>query len=451
MRITFCGGIGGVTGANYLLETSDKGQATRILVDCGLHQGGGFSEKQNWDPFLYNPKEISAVFVTHAHVDHTGLLPKLVREGFTGKVYSTPPTKDFANLLLLDSEHILLQESEWRKKPAIYNVRDLEELATYWEGIPYHQEIQVGPFKAVFYNAAHILGSSCVLIEAEGKRILFSGDLGNSPAPIIGKAETFEEVDYCVVESTYGDRLHKRSPDGIVEDVIEDTIKSGGTLMIPAFAMERTQKLLFEINELVENGRVHKIPVFLDSPLAIKMTAVYKKYQDHFDEETKNILKGDGLIFDFPGLRKTLNTEESKSINDVPPPKVIIAGSGMSQGGRILHHEKRYLPDPKSTILFVGYQSKNSLGKKIEEGMKIVKIHGEEVPVRCKIVVSDEYSAHADQGQLLEWLWPMRLNSKKVFVVQGDEGASGALKQKIVNDLAIHAEIPEIRKAYLLT
>jgi metallo-beta-lactamase family protein len=464
MKLTFHGGVGEVTGANYLLESPSAdsrrkgearsfgaaGQATKILVDCGLHQGGRFSEARNWDPFPYDPKEIAAVFITHAHIDHTGLLPKLVKEGFKGKVFSTPPTRDFANLLLLDSEHILFQEAEHHKKPPLYGVREIEELMARWEGVPYHQEIKVGPIKAAFYNAGHILGSSIVKAEVERKIIVFSGDLGNSPSPIIGSTEKFEEVDYCLVESTHGKSLHKEEPKGYVEDIIEDTIKAGGVLMIPAFAMERTQKLLYEINELVENGRVPQVPIFLDSPLAIKMTEVYKKYKDYFDAETVKLLMSGDALFEFPGLKKTLTVEESKSINEVNPPKIIIAGSGMSHGGRILHHEKRYLSDPKSTILFIGYQTKNSLGRKILEGEKMVKIHGEEVPVLCRVVSIENYSAHADQRQLLEWLHPMRLALKKVFVVQGEEEASVALAQKIINDLAVYAEIPEPGKAYNL-
>ena len=438
MKLTFYGGVKEVTGANYLLESGDM----KILVDCGLHQGSSFSEKQNWAPFPYNPKDIAAVFITHAHIDHTGRLPKLMKDGFRGKVYSTPPTMDFAKVMLLDSEHVLLEAAERFKKPPLYGVREVEELMTRWEGVPYHQEIKVGPFKITLYNAGHILGSAIILIEAEGKKIAFSGDLGNSPAPIIGASEQLEEADYCVMESTYGDRLHPPEQQGFIEDLIEETAEAGGVLMIPAFAMERTQKLLFEINELVENGRVPKVPIFLDSPLAIKITEVYKKHKDYFDEATKNLLRGDNMLFDFPGLKKTLTAEESKSINEAPPPKVIIAGSGMSQGGRILHHEKRYLSDPKSVILFVGYQAKGSLGRKILEGEKTVKIHGEQVPVLCRAVNVGGYSAHADQRQLLEWLLPLRLTLKKVFAVQGEEKESSALVQKIINDLAVHAEIP---------
>jgi metallo-beta-lactamase family protein len=448
MRLTFYGGVGEVTGANYLLESGD----TKILIDCGLHQSGHFSENHNWDPFQYNPREISAVFPTHAHIDHTGLLPKLVRNGFRGKVYSTPPTRDFANLLLVDSEHVLVDEAERLNLPPLYSLRDIEQLMEYWEAIPYHQPISVGPMRLTLYNAAHILGSSIIQIEAEGKKIVFSGDLGNSPAPIIGSYDKLEAADYCVMESTYGNRLHPPITAGIIEDIIEETAKVGGVLMIPAFAMERTQKLLFEINELVENGRIPRIPIFLDSPLAAKVTEVYKKYKEYFvlDEMTKKLLESDKMLFDFPGLKITVSVAESKSINEFKPPKIIIAGSGMSQGGRILHHEKRYLSDPNSTILFVGYQSEGSLGGKIQRGAKEVRIHGETVPVRCRIATIQGYSAHADQGQLLEWLSPMRLTLQKVFTVQGEEGASAELAQKIINDLAVHAEVPEKGKVYEL-
>lgn len=442
MKITFHGGAGTVTGANYLLESAGD----KILVDCGLHQGGGFSEKQNWEDFPYNPKEISAVFITHAHIDHTGLLPKLVSKGFHGKVYSTPPTRDFAKELLLDSEHILMQEAERFRKPPIYGIRDVEELMAKWDGVEYHVPFKAGSFTITFYNAGHILGSSFILIEAEGRRIIFSGDLGNSPAPIIGIRENFiEHVDYCLIESTYGDRIHENADmrKEIIEDLIEDTVKAGGVLMIPAFAMERSQELLFELNELVEHGRIPRIPIFVDSPLAIKLTEVYKKYENYFDKETKQIIKSGDAIFSFPGLKMTPTTDESKAINDVKPPKVIIAGSGMSHAGRILHHERRYLSDPQSTLLIVGYQAQGSLGRLILDGAKSVKMFGEEVPVRCRIVKASGYSAHADQPQLLSWLRPMKLSLKKVFVVQGEERSSLVLAQKIRDELAVDAHIPK--------
>lgn len=448
MKLTFYGGVGEVTGANYLLESGE----TKILIDCGLHQGEHFSGKHNWEPFAYNPAEIDAVFITHAHIDHTGRLPKLVKDGLRGRIHSTPPTRDFANVLLLDSEHVLLEEAQRTGNPPLYGVREIEELMLKWDGLSYHKPIQIGPMKITLYNAGHILGSSIVVVEAEGKKIAFSGDLGNSPAPIIGPYETLEDLDldYCVIESAYGSRIHNRINEALIEDVIEETVKAGGTLIIPAFAMERTQKLLFDINELVNNGRIPKIPIFLDSPLAIKVTEIYKQYPDYFDQSTKNLMKEDNLLFDFPGLQKTLSADESKRINEIKPPKVVIAGSGMSTGGRILHHEKRYLPDPKSTILFVGYQAKNSLGRKILDGMSPVTIHNEEIPVRCRIASIEEYSAHADQAQLIAWLYPLRLTVQNVFVVQGEEDSSNVLANKIVNDLAISAEAPTQGKVYEL-
>lgn len=456
MKLTFYGAAKQVTGSNFLLEIGNPstGSGQRILIDCGLHQGSSFSEKQNFDHFPYDPKEISAVLVTHPHIDHVGKLPKLYKDGFRGKVYSTIPAKDFANLLLLDSEHILMQEAEKLMLPYIYGVREVEELMMHWHGVEYHEPVKIGAFIATFYNAGHILGSAFVAIEgpstSSGRpiRVVFSGDLGNSPAPIIGKREDPPgDVDYCLVESTYGDRLHDpiENRREVLEDVIEDTVKAGGVLMIPAFAMERTQLLLFELNELVENGRIPKVPVFIDSPLAIKLTEVYKNHHRYFDDETKKLVKSDndGGIFNFPGLKKTLTAEESKSINNVPAPKIIIAGAGMSNAGRILHHERRYLSDPKSTILFVGYQAKGSLGRMILDGAKSVRIFGEEVPVRCKIVVASSYSAHADQPQLLSWLNPMRQNLKTVFLTHGEEFEMSALGQKIKDELAVNAEIPE--------
>lgn len=454
MRITFYGGAKSVTGANYLIETEDKGQETKTLVDCGLIQSGYFCDKKNFEPFPYVAGEIKAVFATHAHIDHTGRLPKLLKDGFRGVVYSTPPTRDFAELLLLDSENILSKESQRENLPPIYGADDVKNLMKQWRGISYHEQIEAGRSKAVLYDAGHILGSSIVMIEAEGKKIAFSGDLGNSPAPIIMPTESLEGlgVDYCVIESTYGNRVHEDTAErkNILEDVIEDTVKAGGVLMIPAFAMERTQELLFELNELVENGRIPRVPIFIDSPLAIKLTAVYQKYPQYFNSKVRNLVRSGDAIFNFPGLKKTLTTEQSKEINDVPAPKVVIAGSGMSHGGRILHHERRYLPDANSTILFIGYQAKGSLGRQIIDGAKSVKIFGEEVPVNCRVKAIGGYSAHADQTQLLEWLKHMRETLIKVFVVQGEEEASAALAQKIRDELAVEAIVPDAGASFVL-
>lgn len=450
MRLTFYGGAKIVTGSNYLLESRDNSSAgygaSKILIDCGLYQGSHYAEKKNFEPFPYNPREIDAVFITHSHIDHTGRLPKLFRDGFRGQIISTPPTRDFAELLLFDSEHILEEEARREKQPPICTAEDVHAVTNLWRVVDYHNPIKVGDFKVEFFNAGHILGSSIIKVEAEGKVIVFSGDLGNSPAPIIKETEKIDYADYCLVESTYGDRIHEgvEKRREILEDAVEDVVKRKGVLLIPAFAMERTQDLLYHLNQLVEDGRIPKVPIFIDSPLAIKLTSVYKKYEKYFDKESLEAIRSGDDIFNFKGLHFSLTTAQSKEINDVPPPKVIIAGSGMSHGGRILHHELRYLPDPKNLILFIGYQAKGSLGRAILDGAETVRIFGEEVPVRIEKRAIGGYSAHADQPQLLNWLKPMRHSLKKVFVVQGEEKASYALAQKIKDELAVEAVVPEI-------
>ncbi|MBI4094744.1 MAG: MBL fold metallo-hydrolase [Candidatus Liptonbacteria bacterium] len=448
MKLTFFGGARTVTGANYLLDSGGH----KILIDCGLNQGSHFAERQNFEPFPYNPAEIEAVFITHAHIDHIGRIPKLYKDGFRGVIYSTEATKDFSEFLLLDSEHILSKEAEREHKAPLYDTRDVNETLKLWRGIPYHEPCTTSPFRATLFNAGHILGSAIVRIEAEGKTIVFSGDLGNYPAPIIQATEKLDDADYCLIESTYGDRVHEGVDERKehLEDAIEDVVKSRGVLLIPAFAMERTQELLYHLNDLVEHGRIPKVPVYIDSPLAIKITEVYKKYEQDFNKETSRQIRSGDDILNFPGLRLTLTTEQSKEINGVPSPKIIIAGSGMSQGGRILHHEHAYLPDPKSMILFIGYQAHGSLGRMILEGAKTVKIFGDEIPVRAKVRAISGYSAHADQPRLLEWLRPMRGTLKKIFVVQGEGESSGALAQKIQDDLAVSAHIPEQNEEVVL-
>lgn len=441
MKLTFWGGAGSVTGSNYLLEEGE----TKILIDCGLNQGSHFAEKENFKPFPYAPGEIQAVFVTHAHVDHTGRLPKLMKDGFRGSIYSTPPTRDFSELLLMDSEHLMQLEAQREKEPPLYSMEDVEELMKFWKGVPYHEKIQVGGLTVELFDAGHVLGSATVLVSGGGKKIVFSGDLGNYPAPIIQPTEPLPDADYCVLESTYGDRLHERTQNrrDDLEDVVEDAVRAGGVLLIPAFAMERTQELLYHLHQLFEEKRIPKVPVYLDSPLAIKVTAVYKKYEKYFNPDSKELAASGDDILNFPELTLTLTTEQSKSINNVPPPKIIIAGSGMSQGGRILHHEERYLGDPKSTILFVGYQTMGSLGRRVLEGEKEVRIFGETIPVRAKVRSLSAYSAHADQAQLVGWVYPQRERLKKVFVVQGEGEASKALSQKLRDELALETLIPE--------
>jgi metallo-beta-lactamase family protein len=445
MKLTFYGGTGEATGSNYLLESGD----TRIMIDCGLHQGSHYAETENFEPFAYDPKTIAAVFITHSHLDHIGRLPSLVKAGFKGTIYATPATKDFADLMLYDSEHLLLAEADREKKPPLYNDNDITAVLAQWQKLRYHMPMAVGPFTVELYDAGHILGSAFILVKAEGKTIAFSGDLGNSPAPIIKPTEALPAVDYCLIESTYGDRVHEDVAErkDLLERAIEDTVHAGGTLMIPTFAMERTQDLLFFLHQLFEQGRIPLVPVFIDSPLAIRLTAVYKKYKDYFNKDVQTLERGGDDILNFPELQLTLTTEQSKHINDIKPPKIIMAGAGMSNGGRILHHEVRYLPDPKSTILFVGYQATGSLGRKILEGAPEVSIFGETVPIRCRKVNIPGFSAHADQPHLLAWLASAKQTLKKVFVVQGEEASSEALAAKIRDELAVTAEVPKLGEA----
>jgi metallo-beta-lactamase family protein len=445
MKLSFYGGTGEATGANYVLESGD----TKIMVDCGLHQGSHYAETQNFEPFVYDAKSIAAVFITHSHLDHIGRLPSLIRAGFNGTIYSTNATKDFAELMLIDSQRLLAQEAERERKPILYTDEDIMDVREHWHGLRYHDPVTVGPFIVELFDAGHILGSAIIKIKAEGKTIVFSGDLGNFPAPIIQPTEFIDAADYCVIESTYGDRVHANVDQRreMLERAVEDTVRSGGTLMIPTFAMERTQELLYHLHQLFEEGRIPRVPVFIDSPLAIKLTAVYKKYENYFNKETAAIAKSGEDILNFPGLRLTLTTEQSKEINGVPPPKVIIAGSGMSNGGRILHHELRYLPDPKSAIIFVGYQAVGSMGRQILDGAKEVHIMGEAVPVRCKVLNIPGYSAHADQPHLLEWLGHMKGSLKKVFVVQGEQQSSETLARKIIDGFAVQAEVPTFKES----
>ncbi len=457
MRLIFYGGARSVTGANYLLDTG----SIKLLVDCGLNQGTKYAEDLNYQPFDYKPEEIKYVFITHSHIDHIGRLPKLYKDGFRGEVYATTATRDLMAVALPDNMKQIQQEAEESGHSPLFEQTDLDGLMSLVRGVNYYEPIELEPgVKVIFHDAGHILGSAIVEIQwlketSEIRKIFFSGDLGNPPTPLLRPNDTIEGADYVVIESAYGDRAHETHERGKEKliSVIEDTIKRGGALIIPSFAIERTQELLFELNELFNAKRIPKVPVFIDSPLAIKMTAVYRKHPEYFNKETAHLIKSGDDVFDFPGLKMTATTEESKRINDVPPPKIVIAGSGMSQGGRILHHEIRYLPDPNSTILFVGYQVDGSLGRRIQKGEKEVKILGQPVSVNCRVENLSGFSAHADQPGLLRWIASSKQNGKKperVFVVQGEEEAARTLANLTHDDLGINAIAPQAGDSFEL-
>ncbi len=440
-KITFYGGTGSVTGSNFLLEADGK----KILIDCGLTQGLKLADDINWEPFAYNPKEIDILFVTHSHVDHVGRIPKLLAEGFRSKIYSTKPTRALALPMLEDTAGILSNNTDLHLDK-IYTSENIKLAMSLWEGFDYHEKINITPnLEVSMLNAGHILGSAMICFTYNGKKILFTGDLGNSPSPILPDTEKVTDIDYLVMESVYGDRNHESREDRrkFLEETIEDNYKRKGTLIIPTFSLERSQELLFELNSLVENDRIPVMPIFLDSPLAIRLTEVFKQFRTYFNETAQKAMSHDKYLFDFPGLHSTLKSEESKMIGNVPNPKIVIAGSGMSTGGRVVHHERHYLPDPNNTLLLTGYQAVGSPGRLIQEGVKTVRITGEDVIVRAHVGTIFGYSGHKDSDGLLNFVEDTQETVKKVFVVMGEPKSSMFLVQKLRDNLGIEAYAPE--------
>ncbi|HSE56980.1 MAG TPA: MBL fold metallo-hydrolase [Candidatus Paceibacterota bacterium] len=440
LKLTFAGGTGSVTGANFLLE----GEGKRFLVDCGLAQGTKLADESNWEAFTYDPTSIDFLFITHAHIDHVGRIPKLIHDGFKGTIYSTIPTKDIAELMLEDTANIL-SRSDNELLGKIYSPDILKKVFAHWQVVDYHQEIRIDPFLFRFRDAGHILGSGMLEIIYNNKKIVFTGDLGNSPSPLLNDTEVLQNVDYLIMESVYGDRNHisRNERRKLLEGVIEDNFKKNGALVIPTFSLERAQELLYEIDSLVEHDRIPRMPVFLDSPLAIKLTRVYKDHTRYFNAEARAAIGEGDDIFNFPGLKLTLLTEESKSILHVPNPKIVIAGSGMSNGGRVLHHEINYLPDESNTLLLTGYQSQGTIGRMIQDGTKSVRINGEDVPVRAKVVFIDGYSGHKDSDHLIQFVESVADSVKKVFVVMGEPKSSLFLTQRLRDYLGVYAFAPE--------
>lgn len=459
IKISFFGATEEVTGSNYLLEINNKNNQTKIIVDCGLFQGLKVAEEKNNEIFPYRPDSIDAILVTHAHLDHVGRIPKLIKEGFRGEIYSTAPTKDFAELMLVDSLGVLRKESKKKGQDrAFYDEEDVSKTMSIWKTRNYDDSFDVGGFNVVFKDAGHILGSAMLKISLankdgeniKSKKLIFTGDLGNSPEPLINPTEEIKDADFMVIESTYGDRLHEdfSLADLKLERLIERVVKNKGVLMIPAFSLERTQRILYQINDLVENGKIPKIKIFLDSPLSIKATAVYKKHLNFYNDEARRlVLSGDDL-FNFPGLVQTLETEESKKISDAAPPKIIIAGSGMCNGGRILHHLKHYLPGKNNVLLLVSYQAAGSLGRQLENEEKVVNIMGEKIIVEAKVEQIGGYSSHADLNSLLTFVSHSADTMKKVFVTHGELKSSLFFIQRLRDYLGINAIAPKINQSY---
>ncbi len=471
MKITFLGATRTVTGSNFLVEAAGK----KFLVDCGMWQGRAELEEQNREEFQFNPAEIDFMLLTHAHIDHSGRIPKLYNEGFKNKIYAHKATCDLCALMLPDSGHIQEMENQWKNKKRVrkgqkevdplYTAEDAARSLEIFEPVQYDEIIEITPEIHVRFNdAGHMLGSSIIelWVKEDGKetKTVFTGDLGNNDIPLLDSPTMIESADYLVMESTYGSRLHLRNEEKaeLFLNIVSETLDNGGTVVIPSFAVGRTQEILYEINKLKEvkdddefrrkYKTLMKSNVYVDSPLAISATEVFRENTNLFEEEVQEeIMKGENPL-EFPGLQFTRTADESKALNEDQRPSIIISASGMCEVGRIKHHLKHNLWNPKSTVLFVGYQAPGTLGYNIVNGEKTVKIFGDEIAVNARIEYIEGYSGHADQEGLMNFIYSFISKPKKIFLVHGEEEAQDIFKTKVEEETQIPVIIPQWGETY---
>lgn len=457
IRLRFLGAAGNVTGSRHLLEFDD----TRILIDCGLYQERPY-QGRNWEDFGFEPSSLSAVLLTHAHLDHCGLLPKLAKEGFRGPVYCTPATAELAQIVLLDAGKLQEEDAEFKRKrhkkahytpprpvEPLYTMEEARACFGQFRPIPFHKPIRLGRgLEADFHEAGHILGASIIRIglcrDGQCRTLIYTGDMGRIGKPILRDPETFEQADYLLLESTYGDREHHTTEDTKrqLEEAVNRTWQAGGNLVVPSFSIGRSQEVLYYMNQLLLEDRIPHIMTFLDSPMAVQATRVFEKYSDLYDAQMARLVLNNESPFSFRGLKLVESTRESKAINHIKGTVMIIAGSGMCTGGRIKHHLVNNISRPESTILFVGYQAQGTLGRRILDGEPEVRILGQMLPVKATIARAHGFSAHADRREMLEWLQHFQKRPRQVFLIHGEKESAESFQTYLAEQTGWNVSVP---------
>ena len=463
IKLKFLGAAQNVTGSRHFLQAN----GASILVDCGLYQERQFRDR-NWDSFPIPPNQIDAVLLTHAHLDHCGLMPKLVKEGFKGKIFCTEATAEIAQIIMLDSARLQVEDAEYKKKrhkkqgktsphgyEPLYTVEDAEATFPHFSRVKYNQTVKVAEnINATFCDAGHVLGSSTIRVDVTedgiSRSVLFSGDIGRPNRPIVHDPKVPDRADYVVVESTYGDRVHRPTADikETVAEIINSTVEAGGNIIIPSFALERSQEILFYLSELLQEGRIPQLPVFLDSPMAIRITKVFKEHPELYDHEMRDAIQSHQRPFSFPGLHISSTTDESKAIKNISTPIMVIAGSGMCTGGRVKHHLVNNISEAQNTIMFIGYQAVGTPGRSIVDGIKEVRILGEKRQINARIAQVHGFSSHADKEEILTWLRGIKQQPKGIFVVHGEAESAKAFGRFLEENGTWQVNVPEYQQEF---